>query len=96
MSPHNPGHYTAQDPRMLGILIFMETHRRILGGQFGAIPRPIKDWAFAEGGYCIDAPDIIPAGGTEFFSMDPEGMEDDCDEFGNFGLPTQITVERGA
>lgn len=94
MSPHNPGHYTAQDVRTLGILIFMEAHRRILGGQFGVIPKPIKEWAFAEGGYCIDAPDNLPAGACEFYELDPTDMEDIVDEFGHYGLPTQITVER--
>lgn len=91
---HQPGHHTDQDSRMLGIMIFMEAHRRILGGQFGKIPKPIKEWAFAEGGYCLDAPDNLPAGATEFFSLDPTGVEDLCDEFGKYGLPHQITVPR--
>jgi len=91
---HQPGHYTSPDTRTLGVLFFMEFHRRILGGRFGRIPTPIKDWAFAEGGYCLDAPDILPAGGCEFFDLDPTGMEDHLDEFGHFGLPTQLTVPR--
>lgn len=94
MSQHAPGHYTSQDVRTLGILIFMEVHRRILHGQFGSIPKPIKEWAFAEGGYCLDAPDMLPAGACEFFELDPTGMEDMVDEFGYFGQPTQITVPR--
>lgn len=91
---HKPDHHTKQDICTLGILFFMEFHRRILGGQFGRIPTPIKDWAFAEGGYCLDAPDTLPAGGCEFFSLDPTGMEDMLDEFGNLGLPTQLTAPR--
>ena len=91
---HKPDHHTQQDIRTLGILFFMEAHRRILGGRFGSIPNPIKDWAFAEGGYCIDAPDMLPAGGSEFYALDPTGMEDCLDEFGNFGLPQQLTVPR--
>lgn len=91
---YQPGHHTDQDSRALGILIFMEAHRRILGGQFGVIPKPIKEWAFAEGGYCLDAPDNLPAGACEFFDLDPTGMEDMVDEFGYFGLPAQITVPR--
>lgn len=91
---HQPGHHTDQDTRALGILFFMETHRRILGGKFGSIPKPITDWAFAEGGYCIDAPDNLPAGASEFFALDPTGVEDLCDEFGNYGVPNQITVPR--
>jgi hypothetical protein len=94
MSQHAPGHYTAQDTRALGILIFMEAHRRILHGEFGSIPKPIKEWAFAEGGYCLDAPDNLPAGACEFYELDPTGMEDMRDEFGYFGLATQITVTR--
>lgn len=93
---YQPGHHTDQDTRTLGIMIFMEVHRRILHGQFGVIPKPIKDWAFAEGGYCLDAPDNLPAGACEFYELDPTGMEDMANEFGHFGLPTQITVEREA
>jgi hypothetical protein len=96
MSQHDTGHYTAQETRALGILIFMEAHRRIHGNQFGSIPKPIKEWAFAEGGYCLDAPDTLPAGACEFYALDPTGVEDLCDEFGYYGLPAQITVERGA
>jgi len=91
---YKPDHHTQQDIRTLGILFFMETHRRILGGRFGSIPAPLKVWAFAEGGYCLDAPDMLPAGGSEFFALDPTGMEDSLDEFGNFGLPQQLTVPR--
>ena len=91
---HKPGHYTAPDTRVLGLLFIMEFHRRIFGGRFGRIPAPLKDWAFAEGGYCLDAPDMLPAGGCEFFGLDPTGMEDSLDEFGHFGLPQQITVSR--
>ncbi len=93
---HDPGHYTAQDTRTLGIFIFMEAHRRLLGGKFGAIPKPIKEWAFAEGGYCIDAPDSLPAGACKFFDLDPTGLEGLANEFGHYGVPTQIMVERDA
>lgn len=97
---HQPRGYTQQDTFRscgLGVLIFMETHRRILGGKFGAIPKPVKEWAFAEGGYCLDAPEQLPAGASEFMDLDPSGIEpEQLDEFGHFGLPTQITVEREA
>lgn len=91
---YRPSHYTPQDIRALGILFFMEAQYRILNGKFGRIPTPIKDWCLSEGGYCLDAPDSLPAGGCEFYSLDPTGMEDYLDEFGNFGLPTQLTVMR--
>jgi hypothetical protein len=94
---HQQRGYTAQDSFRnggLGVLIFMETHRRVCGGQFGSIPKPIKEWAFAEGGYCIDAPEQLPAGASEFIDLDPTGMEEHCDEFGHYGLPSQITVGR--
>lgn len=68
----------------IGVLIFMELHRRILGGQFGSIPKPIRDYAFAEGAYCIDAPEVLPAGGSRWMDVDPE--------LG--GLPVQMLVTR--
>lgn len=61
----------------IGLLVFMETHRRILGGKFGRIPKPLSDDAFSMGGYCIDAPDLIPGGGCyydEFAPPDEEGQ----------------------
>jgi len=56
----------------VGALVFVETHRRILKGEFGKIPAPLKDDAFSMGSYCIDAPDDIPAGG-----MASEQLADD-------------------
>lgn len=50
----------------IGALVFVETHRRILGGKFGSIPKAISDDAFAQGGYCIDAHELMPAGSVEF------------------------------
>jgi hypothetical protein len=69
--------------RLVGVMVFMEIHRRILGGQFGKIPAHLKDDAFDQRGYCIDAPDEMPAGGCAWFQCDAED-----------GLPVQITVER--
>ncbi len=86
--------FTDPDTRIIGILIFMELHRRILHGEFGAIPEPIKDWAFTEGGYCLDAPDNLPAGACEFYDLDPTDMEDELDEWGHWGMPVQIMVPR--
>ena len=58
----------------VGVLMFMETHRRILNGEFGTIPAPIKDDAFSMGGYCLDAPETMPAGSMvyERFGPGPE------------------------
>lgn len=66
----------------LGVLIFMEFHRRLLPG-FGKIPKPIRDDAFAMRGYCIDAPDKLPAGGCEWYEIG-EGE----------GLPMQMEATR--
>lgn len=59
----------------VGVLCFIETHRRVLGGAFGRIPEPLKEDAFSMGGYCIDAHESMPAGSTEFSSFGP-GKDD--------------------
>lgn len=46
----------------IGALVFIETHRRLLGDEFGAIPKPLTDDSFSMSGYCLDAPMLIPAG----------------------------------
>jgi hypothetical protein len=67
----------------LGILFFIETHRRILKGEFGRIPRHLSDAATAEGGYCVDAPESLPAGACYYHQCDAET-----------GLPAQLELER--
>lgn len=67
--------FSTQSHFHIGVLVFMEFHRRILGGKFGSIPEPIKDDAFNMGGYCLDAHETLPAGSMEFISFGPE--EDD-------------------
>lgn len=69
--------------RFVGVLIFIELHRRLLGGQFGSIPKPLSEYAFAEGAYSLDAPEVLPAGGSRWMDVDPE-----------LGLPVQIMVTR--
>jgi hypothetical protein len=89
--------YEEQDPMrrtVIGTLIFMEIHRRILFGQFGKIPKYISDWAFAEGGYCLDAPDHLPAGYCEYYELGPETDPELVDEFGNFGASAHVFVPR--
>lgn len=70
----------------VGVLVFMEFHRRILGGKFGEIPKPISDDAFSMSGYCLDAPELLPAGACRFREVGPE--PDDW-------IVEQATVERG-
>lgn len=71
----------------VGVLCFVEMHRRILGGRFGRIPAPLQDDAFSMGGYCIDAHELVPAGSTEFHCFGPE--PDDW-------IPSPTTIERSA
>jgi hypothetical protein len=59
----------------IGMLAFVEIHRRVLGGKFGRIPDPLSDDAFSMGGYCIDAHETLPAGSTEFHSFGPGADE---------------------
>jgi hypothetical protein len=67
----------------IGIQFFLEAHRRVLGNNFGSIPEPLKTDAFDQGGYCIDAPESIPAGACEYFWCDAD-----------MGLPSQLQIER--
>ena len=67
----------------LGVLIFMEYHRRFLKGKFGSLPAAIRASVFVDGGYCIDAPDHLPAGACHYFQCDAET-----------GLPAQLEIDR--
>lgn len=55
----------------VGLLCFVETHRRVLGGKFGRIPAPLQEDAFSMRGYCLDAHELIPAGSVKFDSFGP-------------------------
>jgi hypothetical protein len=66
------GPSSIQTHHQVGVLVFVETHRRILGGNFGRIPEALKEDAFSMGGYCLDAHDIIPAGSVAYESFGPE------------------------
>lgn len=73
----------------VGMLVFMETHRRVLGGQLGKIPEPLKIDAFSMSGYCLDAPNDIPAGGMAWECLDlGEGFDPDD------AVSVQLTVRR--
>jgi hypothetical protein len=56
----------------VGVLVFLEMHRRVLGGKFGSIPAPIRDDAFSMSGYCLDAHELMPAGSMRFHRFGPE------------------------
>jgi hypothetical protein len=90
---NNENEYTdaAKVPPMkvTGILTFMEFHRRIFKGAFGRLPSSIKVDAFAMSGYCLDAPDCMPAGGCYAFPIDVDG-DGSLIEF----VPTQMEVSR--
>lgn len=65
---------------VVGIHIFVETHRRVFGNKFGRMPEPLKDDCFSMGGYCIDAPDLLPGGScyfNEFAPPDEPGQPND-------------------
>lgn len=53
---------SCQSNHFVGIHVFMETHRRVFGNNFGTLPKPISDDAFSMGGYCLDAPSHLPCG----------------------------------
>jgi hypothetical protein len=80
-SPHS-----VQGHHHVGVLVFVELHRRIHKGAFGKVPQPIRDDAFGMSCYCLDAPDIMPAGSVFFDRYGPE--PDDW-------LPMVTTVTRG-
>lgn len=62
---------STQSHSFVGVLVFMETHRRVLGGLFGRIPSHLKDDAFGMGGYCLDAHPVLPAGSVEYLKFGP-------------------------
>ncbi len=60
------------DHTWVGLQVFIETHRRILHGAFGRIPKALTDDAFSMAGYCLDAPDLLPAGSVVYERTGPE------------------------
>ena len=67
----------------IGLRMFVETFRRASNHS----DKALREMATLDGGYCLDAPELIPAGGCRNWDVpgDPERL---C-------LPEQITVERG-
>lgn len=78
---------SVQSHHHVGVLAFLEAHRRILGNAFGRIPEPISIDAFSAAGYCLDAHDTMPAGSTERDEFGP-GRDD--------WVAVQTIIERGA
>jgi hypothetical protein len=73
------------DRHMVGLGILMETMHRLKAGIYGGkvAPEHIIKSCWIEGGYNIDAPDTLPAGGCKWFQVDDEG-----------GIAEQLTVDR--
>lgn len=67
--------FSTQTHRFVGVMVFLEMHRRILGKEFGKIPKALSEDAFSMAGYCLDAHEEMPAGSTEFHSFGP-GRDD--------------------
>lgn len=61
-----------QSHYQVGLLVMLETHRRINGRKFGPMPKPLSDDAFNMSGYCIDAHDVLPAGSMAFDKFGPD------------------------
>lgn len=62
--------------KSVGMLVFVELHRRYFGGKFGRMPDALSSDAFSMSGYCLDAPGAMPGGGLrydEYALPDPNG-----------------------
>jgi hypothetical protein len=65
----------------LGPILLCETYKK---HGMNKPPRVLIDLAWKDAGYCLDAPDLLPAGGCR-----SENLDDDMVD-----VPMQITVER--
>lgn len=63
---------SCQDHLDVGMQVFLETHRRVFGNNFGKLPKPLRDDAFSMGGYCLDAPTLMPCGSMVSEKFGPE------------------------
>ena len=72
MNPYYDGLIApAHSNHVIGVHCFVEMHRRILNNKFGSIPKPLRDDAFSQGGYCLDAPDLMPGGSCFYEEIGP-------------------------
>lgn len=62
----------------IGPLFSVELHYRLFGGKFGRISRALSEDAFSMTGYCIDAPDLMPAGGCYYYEFAPPDEDGPC------------------
>jgi hypothetical protein len=92
---HNPEDYDIRTgPRLaLGMILLMEFFDRAECGIFGKKKVPYQKVIDAtqkiDPGYCIDAPEVMPAGGMSNFQVPP------CDDSEpEFWLPEQMVCER--
>jgi len=95
MNPlHDPRNYSARagDRLGLGAILLMNLFERLQCGICGDSPLPRRSLKDAvqkiDPGYCIDAPDVMPAGGM--FSMQCAPFPDDEEQW----IPEQLIVER--
>lgn len=73
----------------LGIQLMIELHRRVHGNNFGSLPVPLKDDALSMSHQCLDAPEIMPAGGMRWEDCSVDFPDD---EPNGVGMP--VTFER--
>lgn len=92
---HDPASYSvrAADRCGLGAILLLNLFERLKCGICGPNPippRPLKTAAqVIDPGYCLDAPEAMPAGGMGNFQLPPD---DDLDE--PAWLPEMLTCER--
>ena len=97
MNPlHDPSAYSAShgNARGLGAILLLNLFSRLQCGICGTNPLPGRKLTTAvqviDPGYCIDAPEVMPAGGMGNFSTPPYS-----DDEPPFWLPEQLLCERG-
>ena len=91
INPLHKGHVHALGSKLgMSMILTMNLFERMQAGIFGGQPSPprclIDDMQIASG-YCVDAPDEIPAGAMRSIPGDPE-WESEC------WIGEQITVDR--
>lgn len=93
---HDPKNYSASHGNAcgLGAILLLNLFERLKCGICGPYPLPGMKIAHAvqviDPGYCLDAPDVMPAGGMSNFQVPP------CDDDDPpMWLPEQQLCERG-
>lgn len=78
-------------PGIFRNVMFVELYSRLPLGFNGRPPRCLIEWAHAEGGYCLDAPQEMPAGGCLGIWI-PDISSDEDDKY--VGAAAQLHFER--